>query len=120
MPADAVLFWLLSLALDTTGQLTFKYAATGAAQHSQRGRYWAHMARRPALWLGLSCYVLEFIVWIAFISLVPLSTGVLLGSLNIVMIMVAGRWAFKERITALHCLGMLLVSTGVALVGGSL
>lgn len=117
MQGSAVLLWLLSLVLDTTGQLTFKHAAVGAAQHQQPMRYWAHMARRPALWLGLCCYVLEFLVWIAFISLVPLSTGVLLGSLNIVVIMLAGRWVFAERIGRLHLLGMLLVSAGVALVG---
>ncbi len=119
MPLAAVLLWLLSLTLDTTGQITFKYAALGAAQHPQERRYWAHMAMRPTLWLGLACYVAEFLVWIAFVSLVPLSTGVLLGSFNIVVLMLAGRWLFKERTSTLHVAGMLLVSAGVALVGAA-
>jgi hypothetical protein len=45
--------------------------------------------------------VIEFLVWIAFLSLIPLSEGVLLGSINIVAIMIAGRFLFGEKLT--HC-----------------
>ncbi|MOA43056.1 4-amino-4-deoxy-L-arabinose-phosphoundecaprenol flippase subunit ArnE [compost metagenome] len=61
--------------------------------------------------------MLEFVAWIAFLSLVPLSQGVLLGSINIVALMVAGRLLFRERLTPLRVTGMLLVSAGVAVVG---
>jgi drug/metabolite transporter (DMT)-like permease len=77
------------------------------------------MLARPWLWLGGACYVIEFLVWIAFLSLVPLSEGVLLGSINIVVIMLAGRWLFGERLTRMRVAGILLVSLGVAIVGAS-
>ena len=75
------------------------------------------MARRPWLWLGIGCYVLEFVLWLAFISLVPLSDGVLLGSISIVVVMLLGRVFFRERLTPLRVLGILLVSLGVGIVG---
>jgi len=75
------------------------------------------MAVRPWLWLGIGCYVIEFLVWVAFLSLVPLSEGVLLGSINIVAIMVAGRILFGEKLTRLRVAGIVLVSLGVAIVG---
>lgn len=111
-----VSLWLANVVVDTTGQLAFKAAATdpGAGEGLAR---WRHMAGRPWLWLGIGCYVLEFLVWIAFLSLVPLSEGVLLGSINIVAIMIAGRILFAERLTGLRVAGMLLVSLGVAIVG---
>ena len=57
------------------------------------------MASRPWLWFGICCYVLEFFVWMAFLSQVELSVGVMLGSFNIVVIMLAGRLFFKEKLT---------------------
>ena len=75
------------------------------------------MAARPWLWLGVACYVVEFVVWIAFLSLIPLSEGVLLGSINIVAIMIAGRFLFGEKLTRLRVTGIALVTLGVAIVG---
>jgi len=75
------------------------------------------MASHPWLWLGIASYVIEFLVWIAFLSLIPLSEGVLLGSINIVAIMVAGRFLFGEKLTRLRVTGILLVTLGVAIVG---
>jgi drug/metabolite transporter (DMT)-like permease len=69
------------------------------------------------LWLGIGSYVVEFLVWIAFLSLIPLSEGVLLGSINIVAIMLAGRFLFGEKLTQLRVAGILLVTLGVAIVG---
>jgi len=106
----------VNVVLDTGGQLAFKAAASdpNEAEGLQR---WKHMLSRPWLWLGIACYVLEFVAWIAFLSLVPLSKGVLLGSINIVALMIAGRILFREKLTPLRVTGMLLVTAGVAVVG---
>jgi multidrug transporter EmrE-like cation transporter len=42
---------------------------------------------------------------------------VLLGSINIVALMIAGRVLFREKLTPLRVTGMLLVTAGVAVVG---
>jgi drug/metabolite transporter (DMT)-like permease len=111
--------WLLTTVLDTVGQLAFKAAAGDQRAGDGLGR-WRYMARRPQLWLGISCYALEFLAWTAFLSLVPLGRGVLLGSINIVAIMLAGRLLFRERLTPTRVIGIGLVSVGVAIVGFSL
>lgn len=111
-----VVLWLANVVLDTVGQLAFK-AAAGDEQAGDGMARWRYMAARPWLWLGVGCYVLEFLVWIAFLSLLPLSEGILLGSINIVAIMLAGRWLFNEKLTRLRVVGMFLVALGVAIVG---
>lgn len=110
------LLWVLNVVIDTGGQLAFK-AAAGDQDAGDGLARWKHMAARPWLWLGIASYVVEFLVWIAFLSLVPLSQGVLLGSINIVAIMVAGRFLFGEKLTRLRIAGILLVTLGVAIVG---
>jgi drug/metabolite transporter (DMT)-like permease len=122
MPAEGSIsslvagLWLLNIVLDTGGQLAFKAAAGDKAAGDGLAR-WKHMAARPWLWLGVASYVIEFLVWIAFLSLIPLSEGVLLGSINIVAIMVAGRFLFGEKLTRLRVAGILLVTLGVVIVG---
>ena len=110
------LLWLLNVLIDTGGQLAFKAAAGDPAAGDGLAR-WKHMASQPWLWIGVACYAVEFLVWIAFLSLIPLSEGVLLGSINIVAIMVAGRFLFGEKLTRLRVTGILLVTLGVAIVG---
>ncbi len=122
MPAPAAItrlvagLWLLNVLIDTGGQLAFK-AAAGDPDAGDGLARWKHMAARPWLWLGVGCYAIEFLVWIAFLSLIPLSEGVLLGSINIVAIMVAGRFLFGEKLTRLRVAGIVLVTLGVAIVG---
>lgn len=111
-----IALWMLNITLDTGGQLAFKAAAGDPRAGDGLGR-WQYMAHRPWLWLGVACYVCEFLVWLAFLSLIPLSDGVLLGSINIVAIMLAGRWLFGERLTRLRVVGIALVTLGVAVVG---
>ena len=116
MSATVVTVWLLNVLLDTFGQLSFKAAAAAPGLGEGMAR-WRAMARRPWIWIGVGCYVGEFLVWLAFLSLVPLSEGVLLGSINIVAVMVAGRFLFNEKFSPLRTVGILLVAAGVAVVG---
>jgi drug/metabolite transporter (DMT)-like permease len=116
MSATVITLWLANIVLDTFGQLSFKSAASGAGLGVGVAR-WKAMARRPWIWCGVGCYVGEFLVWLAFLSLLPLSQGVLLGSVNIVAVMIAGRLLFNEKLSPLRTLGILLIAGGVAVVG---
>ena len=111
-----ITLWVLNVLVDSGGQLAFKAAAVDPRAGDGLAR-WKYMARRPWLWIGIGCYVAEFFLWLAFLSLVPLSEGVLLGSINIVAIMIAGRFLFAEKLSPLRVAGILLVSVGVAIVG---
>lgn len=111
-----VTLWVLNVLVDSGGQLAFKAAASEPGDRDGMER-WRFMLGRPWLWVGMACYVAEFVVWLAFLSLVPLSDGVLLGSINIVAIMVLGRILFKEKLAPMRVAGIVLVSIGVAVVG---
>jgi drug/metabolite transporter (DMT)-like permease len=116
MSATVVTLWLLNILLDTFGQLSFKAAAADDNLGCGVAR-WQAMARRPWIWCGIGCYVGEFLIWLAFLSLLPLSEGVLLGSINIVAVMLVGRWLFGESLSPLRTIGILLIAGGVAVVG---
>ena len=111
-----VMLWSLNIVLDTSGQLAFKRAALDASSGDGLAR-WRWMATRPWLWAGIGCFATEFLCWLAFLSLVPLSRGVLLGSINIVAIMLAGRLLFGERLSRWRVTGIVLIGVGVAVVG---
>ncbi|MFN3730943.1 EamA family transporter [Comamonas testosteroni] len=108
--------WILNVLVDSGGQLAFKAAASEPGHRNGTER-WRFMLARPWLWVGIACYVAEFLVWLAFLSLVPLSDGVLLGSINIVAIMILGRVLFREKLAPMRVAGIVLVSIGVAIVG---
>lgn len=116
MPALAIVLWVLNGLFDTAGQLCLKAAAVDPGAGDSVAR-WRWMVRRPWLWIGVGCFVVEFVLWLAFLSLVPLSKGVLLGSINIVVIMIVGRLVFAERLSRLRLVGILMISAGVTLVG---
>lgn len=111
-----VVLWTANLALDTLGHVAFKSAAHAAREDIEAQRWW-RLARHPWLWVGVASFALEFLVWLAFLTLLPLSEGVLLGCFNIVVLMLIGRWRFGERLTPWRLAGMALIAVGVGLVG---
>jgi drug/metabolite transporter (DMT)-like permease len=113
----AIAFWLLNIVLDTAGHLSFKAAALAKA--ASEGRQWRAIIGSVHLWTGIVCFCLEFVVWFALLSLIPLSQAVLIGSINIVVVMLAGRVLFRETLDGLRLAGMTLIAIGVALAGGS-
>jgi drug/metabolite transporter (DMT)-like permease len=116
MTPQATLIWLLNISFETFGQLSFKAAATASKNEGGVER-WQIMLKNKWIWAGIFCYVIEFFLYIAFLSLVPLSQGVLLGSFNILAVMIGGRLLFKETITTRRAIAIGLISLGVGLVG---
>ena len=110
--------WALNILVDTAGQLAFKAAAIEPKTENTFDR-WLHMLGRPWIWAGVACFVVEFVLWLAFLSLVPLAQGVLLGMISIVTIMMGGRIWFREQFTRLRILGILLIVSGIAIVGST-
>lgn len=111
-----VSLWLTNIACDTIGQIAFKYAAI-TSRHNQGIKYWKTLLMHYWLWLGFATYFVGFLFWLAFLSLVPLSQAILLGSFNMISVMIAGRILFKEQITFFRLIGITLITLGVILVG---
>ncbi len=116
MSTAAFFFWFLNIVLDTTGHLAFKSAAV--AESDNEWQRWKKMFLLPAMWVGVICFGLEFLVWLALLSLIPLSLAMLIGSINVVLVMWAGKIIFHERLDRMRIAGMWLITLGVALAGG--
>ena len=112
---SSFLLWMLIVFLASTGQLSFKAAA---ADHAPDGLLagWLRMMRRPWLWVGVCCFLAHFVLWIAFLSGVPLSEGMMLAALQVVVVYAAGRVLFHEPGSWLRLAGVGLVALGVAIV----
>jgi drug/metabolite transporter (DMT)-like permease len=116
MAPQAVLFWIGNILFDTVGQLSIKAAAVDPESLSGFAR-WRRVFGNRWIWVGVSAYVTEFLLWLAFLSLVPLSQAVLVGSVNILAVMLGGRIFFAEKLTPRRTAAALLIAFGVALVG---
>lgn len=114
----AIALWLANISFDTLGQISFKYAAV-TKQDSEGLQYWQALFRNYWVWIGISAYVAEFLLWLAFLTLVPLFQGVLMVSLNIITVMIVGRILFNEKLTNLRIIGMAFIMVGVIFVGAS-
>lgn len=117
MSGLAVLLWVFNASLDTLGQIAFKYAATSPNSEGSIKEYWFGLFRQPWLWVGIFAYIFEFLLWLAFLTLVPLSLGVLLAAVNIITVMIVGRVLFNEKLTPTRVAGIFLITGGVILVG---
>ena len=116
MSATAWLLLFAVLILDTASHLTLK-SASMRASGADGLAFVAALLRQPMLWLTIAAFVALFLAWMGFISLVPLSQGVMAGSITIVGVMLGGRIFFGERLTRARLLSIGLISAGVLLVG---
>lgn len=111
--------WLLLFAvlvLDTGSHLLLKSAST-RARASSGVAFVRALVFQPLLWLAILAFIALFFAWIGFISLVPLSQGVMAGSITIAGVMIGGRIFFGEEITPSRAVAVGLISSGVLLVG---
>lgn len=111
-----ILLWLSSICCDTLGQISFKFAAITPG-NQKNFSYWYKLLINRWLWIGILSYGIGFLLWIAFLTLLPLSKAILLGSANIISVMIVGRFLFKEMLTPYRLLGVVLITCGVILVG---
>ncbi len=116
-PSQALLMGLC-LATDAAGQLSFKRASVSGLEASATWRrQWLRYAAEPWIWTGIGCFVLEFVLWLAVLSLLPLSQGVLLSSASTIVMLAGGRIFFRERLGPMQWIGGALIAAGVAIVG---
>jgi drug/metabolite transporter (DMT)-like permease len=118
MSGLAICIWLLIVLVDTVGHMAFKRAAI--ADHHNELHRWKIMLSSFPLWLGITCFGVEFVSWLALLSMLPLSVGVLLAAFNIVTIMFAGRWLYRETLQPIQLLGMTFIFVGVTLASGQI
>ena len=106
MPKLAIVIWIANVLADTAGRLAVQFAAPRPRKFQS-----------PVLWGGVACFGAELVLWLLLLRLIPLSQAILVGSMNIVTVAVAGRLVFGERLDAMRATGIALIAVGVALAG---
>ena len=118
--------WILfatAVLLDTLGTVLFKHGSNKLAESTQLG-WRGHVEnilgalKRKEITLGVVVYILEYIVWIGFLSTTPLSAAYPLSSVTIVLILLASWLFLGEKIGKNRWLGALFIISGMFLVGG--
>ena len=117
MSALATLLWILNLICVTAGHLSLKAGATAVAPDAHGLERWKIMTKGFWVWFGVTAFAAEFLLWLAFLSLVPLSLAVLVGSIDSLAVSVGGRIAFGEALSLRRTGCISLIALGVALVG---
>jgi drug/metabolite transporter (DMT)-like permease len=113
------LAWLLLgllLVLDTASHLLLK-ASTSRAEGDTHAAFLRALLVDPMFWLAIATFLTMFVAWVGFLSLVPLSQGVMTGSITIAGVMIGGWLCFGERVTPARAAAAALIALGVVLVG---
>ncbi|MFF0952288.1 EamA family transporter [Rhizobium leguminosarum] len=103
----AILFCILA---ETGRELCFKHGAK---------RVLAETLRKPVIWLGITFWGFELVMWTRVLEEVALSVAFPLMALSYAAIAFAGAAIFKETINLRHALGIVLVTLGVVCVGAT-
>jgi len=110
--SSALLFALVTVVLNGSAQLLLRQAAlTGAIPTSP-----LTLLRNPWFMGGLAAYAASVLTWLVVLRKVPLSVAAPFVALVYVLVPLASRSLFDDRITSKMWLGMLLVALGVTLV----
>jgi multidrug transporter EmrE-like cation transporter len=71
------------------------------------------------LWLSLVCYGISIVTWMIVLSRVEVSFAYAFLSLGFVFVTIFGYFIFKEHITYIRIIGIVLICTGVIFVSKS-
>jgi undecaprenyl phosphate-alpha-L-ara4N flippase subunit ArnE len=110
--SSAVLFALITVLLNGSAQLLLRKAAlTGAVPTMP-----LTLLHNPFFMSGLVAYAGSVLTWLLVLRKVPLSVAAPFVALVYVLVPLASRTVFDDRITTRMWAGMLLVALGVTLV----
>ena len=109
-------FWMIviSVFLGVIGQLCLKKGMIG-----YQGNLWGvipHMLTSPIIILGFLGYFVSSIIWLLVLSRVELSYAYPLISLGYIFVVFFSWLLFKEPVSLLRWLGVILICVGVSLV----
>ncbi len=113
---------LVSVSLAAVAQLTLKHgvnavtAANGGGELKLSGSSIRALAASPVVWGGLVLFAVSAVVWLFALSRASLSFAYPFASLSYVLILLFGRFALHEQVTALRVAGVALIIGGIVLV----
>ncbi len=108
---------LVSIALGAAGQFLLKLGADQLKDLATVPAVLTRMFTTPGILAGLVCFGSSFVLWVLVLRSMPLSTAYPLVSLSYVVVTALSVAFLHETLTALKLGGLLLIVTGVILIG---
>jgi drug/metabolite transporter (DMT)-like permease len=113
---------VVSVCFAVAGQLTLKTAMDrvgriGEAEMAAPADTLLRAAREPFLWVGLALFGISALFWLVVLSRVPLSVAYPFVGLSYVVIVAFARFVLHEQVPLLRWAGVLLVVSGIVVIG---
>jgi drug/metabolite transporter (DMT)-like permease len=115
---------MCAITLEVVATVLFKKGTSRLANSLRKG-WLSHLdniinaLKTKEIALGIFLYIIEYVLWIAFLASVEISKAFPLSSIQIVLILLASKFILKERITHRRWIGGVLIMIGIYLVGAA-
>lgn len=113
-------FIFLSNLLDSSAQVLMKKGLlTAHTDFSGFGGILGFLFHNPSsywVWIGVSIYLLNFLIWMIILSQLELSTAVPLTSLNYILLPLLALFFLHEKIDGTRWLGIVFIMFGIYFV----
>ena len=118
----SVALLLVSIGFAIAGQITLKAAMNnighiGTSEVRAAGETILRAVREPMLWAGLGLFGVSSIFWLVVLSRVPLSVAYPFVGVSYIAIVFLSNSVLHEQVPLMRWIGVLIVATGIAVVG---
>ena len=120
MSVGSLTLILVSVTLSAVAQIAFKFGVS-----SEPGR-WAqavygplYKLLTPGIFIGLACYAIGTLLWLAALTRVELSQAYPFVGIGFALTTFGGWWLFGDHVSVQRLAGIALVVGGIALVAQS-
>lgn len=113
-----LLAWVVLLAVETLGQVSLKFAGTQVGPLEPNRHSILTALSTPWLWLGLACYLGQFVIWMRILEKSRLSSAFPTSAIAFVAIMIASWAVFGDPMGWEKILGSAIIVAGILLLGG--
>jgi multidrug transporter EmrE-like cation transporter len=122
--SQATFFILITgVMLNAVAQLALKAATRATGPVQLRADTWAStlwtLAHQTPLWIGLTCYGVSVLLWIATLSRVDVSLAYPMLSLGYIVAALAGWYFFGEVLSVQRIVAICVIIAGVYLIAKS-
>lgn len=124
MDTKSLILFMSAITLEVVATVLFKKGTSRLANSLRKG-WLSHLyniinaLKTKEIALGIFLYIIEYVLWIAFLASVEISKAFPLSSIQIVLILLASKFILKERITHRRWIGGVLIMIGIYLVGAA-
>jgi drug/metabolite transporter (DMT)-like permease len=109
--------WVMLLVIETLGQIALKTAGGRIGPFELDWSSIRLALQTPWLWLGLACYLGQFVVWMVILEKSALSAAFPTSAIVFVAVMIASRVVFGDALGWEKVLGSVIIVTGILLLG---